>query len=153
MTANLDELAQRLGNTFDELVRQDLLPETPRPAPDYDGADRLFLEPETGLVLQFNLDDVLQRIEITLRDEDPEETYQGQLFPSMQGEITRQAVRQQYGEPLETSPPVKLPIIGMTGGSDLFQADRRVYGDALMRVAYDKEGIADGVMFEPPTSS
>lgn len=150
MAAKLDELAQSLGSTFDELVRQALLSETPRPAPNYAGADRLFMEPEAGLVLQFNLDEVLQRIEITLRDEDPDATYQGRLFPSLQGKITRETARERYGEPLEIQKPVKLPVLGMTGGSDLFQANRLMFGDALMRVVYDKDGVADGIMFEPP---
>ncbi|MEB0028796.1 DUF6392 family protein [Pseudomonas sp. MH9.2] len=121
--AMIDDLVKSLGRAYPELIASGMyLPGGP-PKGIFEDSDTLSRSPEPGIELGFWASN--QRFEtlfISLQESfEGEPTYKGKLPYELKNRMNQGGIRSQYGEPFESRAPFKLPIRGMTGGSDTYR--------------------------------
>ncbi|WJV26198.1 MULTISPECIES: DUF6392 family protein [Pseudomonas] len=119
----IDDLVKSLGRTYPELIASGVyLPGGP-PTGIFDDSDTLSMAPESGLEMGFwgsNLR--FETLFISLLESfEGESTYKGKLPYELENRMSQQWVRSRYGEPFISRAPFKMPIRGMTGGSDTYR--------------------------------
>lgn len=145
--ALIDDLVKSLGRTYPELITSGMyLPGDP-PKGIFEDSDTLSMSPFQGVELEFWAK--TQRFEalyISLLESFPEApTYQGNLPYQLKKKMTQDWVRNQYGEPLESGAPYRIPVLGMTGGWDSYRLPgmaKHIFLRFKYSVALDVNGIA-----------
>ncbi|WLH15149.1 DUF6392 family protein [Pseudomonas hefeiensis] len=122
-------LIERIGTSHEVLVGQGVLPDQTL-TEIYEGRDRLELELEPGIELEFWRE--TRRFEtlfVTLIRTIPSMSkYEGELPISYMLEMTQSDVHAVFGEPMASKGPIKMPVpIGMTGGWDSYPLDPELY--------------------------
>lgn len=106
--------------TYPEMISSGIyLPDSP-PKGIFEDSATLAMTPEPGIELDFWASS--QRFETLfislLESFEREPTYKGKLPYELKKRINQGWMRSQYGEPFASRAPFKMPIRGMTGGSD-----------------------------------
>ncbi|KHK63118.1 DUF6392 family protein [Pseudomonas frederiksbergensis] len=122
-------LIERIGTSHEVLVGQGVLPDQTL-TEMYEGRDRLELELEPGIELEFWRE--TRRFEtlfVTLMRTIPSMSkYEGELPIPYMLEMTQSDVHAIFGEPMASKGPIKMPVpIGMTGGWDSYPLDPELY--------------------------
>ena len=121
--AMIDDLVKSLGRTYPELIASGMyLPGGP-PKGIFDDSDTLSMAPELGLEMGFWASNLrFETLFISLLESfEGESTYKGKLPYELENRMSQQWVRSRYGEPFTSRVPFKMPIRGMTGGSDTYR--------------------------------
>ncbi len=121
----IENLIKSLGRRYDALVAEKVIPNQPLQEL-YEGRDQLHIEPEPGLTLSFLAEtNCLEVLFITLVKTTPSTVeYKGELPKPFTFEMTQSEVRSNFGEPIASKGPVKMPKpMGMTGGWDAYRLD------------------------------
>nr|WP_039968457.1 DUF6392 family protein [Pseudomonas chlororaphis] len=122
-TAMIDDLVKSLGRTYPEMIASGMYLPGGRPKGIFDDSDRVTVSPEPGVELGFWAS--TQRFEnlfITfLEGFEGEPIYRGSLPYQLKTKMNQTWVKSQYGEPLESGAPYRVPISGMTGGWDTYR--------------------------------
>ncbi|AZD67102.1 hypothetical protein SAMN04489802_3310 [Pseudomonas chlororaphis] len=122
-SAMIDDLVKSLGRTYPALVASEIhLPCGP-PTGIFEDSDTLSMSPEPGIELGFWASN--QRFEdlfITFLETFPgRPTYKGGLPYQLKTKMNQSWVRSQYGEPLESKGPYKIPVRGLVGGWETYR--------------------------------
>lgn len=123
--ATIERWIKSLGRPYGALTADGVIPNQPLQEL-YEGRDRLHIEPEPGLSLSFWAETKrLETLFITLVKTTPSTLeYKGELPKPFISTMTQSGVRSNFGEPMESKGPVKMPQpMGMTGGWDAYQLD------------------------------
>lgn len=121
----IERWIKSLGRSYDALVADGVIPNQPLQEL-YEGRDRLHIEPEPGLALSFWAGTKrLETLFITLVKTTPSTIeYKGELPKPFISAMTKSGVHSNFGEPMESKGPVKMPQpMGMTGGWDSYRLD------------------------------
>ena len=115
--AMIDDLVKSLGCTYSELTASGMyLPGGP-PKGMFDVDETSYMSPAPGIDLGFLANQHLGSIHIyLLKTFNDDSVYEGCLPYQLQRRMDQAWVRSHYGEPLESKGPIKIPVIGMTGG-------------------------------------
>ncbi|MBT2375779.1 DUF6392 family protein [Pseudomonas fluorescens] len=145
--AMIDDLVKALGLTYRELIASGMyLPDGP-PKVMFEGDESGFMSPAPGIDLSFSADQQLECLYIYLHKvphEDP--TYEGSLPYQLQRRMNQSWVRSQYGESLASKAPFKMPVLGMTGGWDIYHLPGTAKNIVTV-FQYNVEMEVDGVVF------
>ncbi|WP_080693519.1 DUF6392 family protein [Pseudomonas chlororaphis] len=119
----IDDLVKNLGRTYPELIASGMpLPEGP-PKGIFEDSDTSWISLESGIGLGFWASN--QRFEdlfISFLETFPgQRTYKGKLPYQLKTKMNQAWVKSQYGEPLESGAPYRVPVHGMTGGWDAYR--------------------------------
>lgn len=119
----IDELVKSLGRTYPEMISSGMyLPGGP-PKGIFEDSDTSSMSPESGIELEFWAKN--QRFEVLfiglLEFFEGKSTYKGTLPYELKARMSQGWIRSKFGEPLESKAPFKMPIRGMTGGSDTYR--------------------------------
>jgi len=129
-----------IGHTRDYLIAQGAIPETPL-TELYKGRDLLLLEPGRGLELSFWAE--TKRLEsvhvILVKTLEGMTVYQGELPKPFSRGMSQPEVRAQFGPPMETKPPTKLPMNTMIGGWDSYPLDPSINSNAKVVFVYAED--------------
>ncbi|NBF03042.1 pyocin immunity protein [Pseudomonas sp. Fl5BN2] len=144
----IDELVKSLGRTYPEMIASGMyLPGGP-PKGIFEDSDTLSMSPGPGIELGFWARN--QRFEdlfVTfLKGFEGEQTYTGSLPYQLKTKMNQAWVRSQYGEPLESGAPYRIPVLGMTGGWDCYRLPS-ISKDINVLFKYNTEMEVDGVVF------
>ncbi|WP_045882961.1 DUF6392 family protein [Pseudomonas chlororaphis] len=121
--AMIDDLVKSLGRTYPEMIASGMyLPGEP-PRGMFEDVDTIAMWPGAGIELEFWAS--TQRFEalyISLQKSFPEESiYKGILPYQLISKMSRDWVRSRFGPPLESGAPYRIPVLGMTGGWDVYR--------------------------------
>ncbi|AZD29909.1 DUF6392 family protein [Pseudomonas chlororaphis] len=119
----INDLIKSLGRTYPELIASGMyLPGGP-PKGIFEDSETLSLVPESGLEIGFLASNLqFETLFISLLESfEGESTYKGKLPYEVESRMNQQWVRSRYGEPFSSRAPFKMPIRGMTGGSDTYR--------------------------------
>lgn len=118
----IDDLVKSLGRTYHELAASGLPLSGGPPEGLFEDSDTLSMSPEPGIELGFRASD--KRFETLLigllEIFEGKSTYKGNLPYELERRMSQGWMRSRFGEPLESRAPFKMPIRGMTGGSDTY---------------------------------
>ena len=118
-------LIERIGTSHEVLVGQGVLPDQTL-TEMYEGRDRLELELEPGIELEFWRETRrLETLFVTLIRTTPStKEYKGELPALYMAQMTQSDVHAMFGKPMASKGPIKMPVpIGMTGGWDSYPLD------------------------------
>ena len=122
-------LIERIGTSHEVLVGQGVLPDQTL-TEMYEGRDRLELELEPGIELEFWRETRrLETLFVTLIRTTPStKEYKGELPALYMAQMTQSDVHAMFGKPMASKGPIKMPVpIGMTGGGDSYPLDPERY--------------------------
>lgn len=133
----IESWIKNLGQTYDTLVAKGLIPNQPLQEL-YKGRDWLDIEPAPGLELSFWAETRrFERLFITLIStvEDAPE-YKGELPKPFVSAMSQAEVRANFGEPMESQGPTKLPLNTMVGGFDAYTLDPATHPNMKVSFQY-----------------
>ncbi|OLF53837.1 pyocin immunity protein [Pseudomonas chlororaphis] len=121
--AMIDDLVKCLGRSYSEMIATGMyLPGEP-PKGMFEDVDTMAMWPMAGIELEFWAS--TQRFEalyISLQKSFPEESiYKGNLPYQLIPRMNQDWVRSRFGPPLESGAPYRIPVLGMTGGWDIYR--------------------------------
>ena len=122
-------LIERIGTSHEVLVGQGVLPDQTL-TEMYEGRDRLELELEPGIELEFWRETRrLETLFVTLIRTTPStKEYKGELPALYMAQMTQSDVHAMFGKPMASKGPIKMPVpIGMIGGWDSYPLDPERY--------------------------
>lgn len=134
----IDGLVKNLGKTYDALIIDGLIPNQPLQAL-YNGRDRLHMELVPGVSLSFWAETrQFEALFITLTKSTPSTVeYRGELPKPFSSGMTQSDIRSEFGEPMQTSGPIKMPQpLGMTGGWDAYLLEPSRYSNTKLIFKY-----------------
>ncbi|OLF53838.1 DUF6392 family protein [Pseudomonas chlororaphis] len=121
--AVLDEFIKNLGCTYPELIASGMyLPGGP-PTGIFEDSNTLSMSPEPGIELEFwASNERFEDLFITFLETFPgRPTYKGSLPYQLKTRMSQSWVRSQFGEPLESKGPYKIPVRGLVGGWETYR--------------------------------
>ncbi|RMP61730.1 hypothetical protein ALQ18_03434 [Pseudomonas marginalis pv. marginalis] len=146
--AMINDLVKALGLTYPELIASGMyLPGGP-PKGIFDDSDTLSMSPEPGIELGFWAGNKrFEDLFITfLKGFEGEPIYKGSLPYHFNSKMTQAWVKSQFGEPLESGAPYRIPVHGMTGGWDCYRLPgMSKHINVLFK--YTVEMKVDGIVF------
>ncbi|NMY72949.1 DUF6392 family protein [Pseudomonas sp. WS 5071] len=144
--AMIDDLVKSLGCTYSELTASGMyLPGGP-PKGMFDGDETSYMSPAPGIDLGFLANQHLGSIHIyLLKTFNDDSVYEGCLPYQLQRRMDQAWVRSHYGEPLESKGPIKIPVIGMTGG-DTYRLSNTIKNIKTV-FQYSLEWAVSGLVF------
>ncbi|BBN55246.1 hypothetical protein TRE132_33710 [Pseudomonas chlororaphis subsp. aurantiaca] len=145
----IDKLVKNLGRTYPEMIASGMyLPGGP-PTGIFEDSDTLSMAPESGLEMGFWASNL--RFEIffisLLESFEGASTYAGGLPYKLETRMSQQWVRSRFGEPFASRAPFKMPIRGMTGGSDTYRISS-MPKETQVVFKYNAEMEVEDVVFE-----
>ncbi|AZD08627.1 hypothetical protein C4K26_3224 [Pseudomonas chlororaphis] len=145
----IDDLVKSLGLTYPEMIVSGMyLPGEP-PKGMFEEVDTMAMWPEAGIELEFWAN--TQRFEtlyISLQKSFPEESiYKGSLPYQLMPRMSQDWIRSQFGSPLESGAPYRIPVLGMTGGWDVYRLPG-VPKNTQVAFKYNVEMDVEMVVFE-----
>ena len=145
--AMIDDLDKSLGCTYSELTASGMyLPGGP-PKGMFDVDETSYMSPAPGIDLGFLANQHLGSIHIyLLKTFNDDSVYEGCLPYQLQRRMDQAWVRSHYGEPLESKGPIKIPVIGMTGGWDTYRLSNTVKNIKTV-FQYSLEWAVSGLVF------
>jgi hypothetical protein len=110
MTINIEALIRCLGQTYHEMVDQNIIPYKTKPSGEYGDPDLNLDMVKEGVFLSFKRDGMILQ-EITLRIQ--RDGIKGWIFPNdlptpLKAEMSRQWMHDTFGEPDKAAPPRKV---------------------------------------------
>ena len=144
----IEGLVKSLGRTYPEMVASGLyLPGGP-PKGMFDDSDTLSMMTAPGVELGFWASN--KRFEKTfislLESFEGESLYKGMLPYELKGYMSQGWVISRFGTPLESRAPLKVPVLGMTGGHDIYRLPGRLKNTKVV-FKYNLEMEVDMVVF------
>ncbi|NNA09329.1 pyocin immunity protein [Pseudomonas lundensis] len=121
--AMIDDLVKSLGRTYPEMVASGLyLPGGP-PIGMFDDSDTLSMMTAPGVELGFWASNKrFEKFFISLLESfEGESLYKGALPYELKSYMNQGWIISKFGTPLESRAPFKVPVIGMTGGHDIYR--------------------------------
>ena len=121
--AMIDDLVKSLGRTYPEMVASGLyLPGGP-PIGMFDDSDTLSMMTAPGVELGFWASNKrFEKIFISLLESfEGESLYKGILPYEIKSYMNQGWIISKFGMPLESRAPFKVPVLGMTGGHDIYR--------------------------------
>lgn len=118
-----------LGKNYDELLAQGVHFKRP-PKALYPDCDLVDMAPEVGISLTFWAGTKrLETLFVTLKKSTPSTVeYKGELPAPYESEMTQSDVHALFGEPMESTGPIKMPQpMGQTGGWESYPLDPAIY--------------------------
>ncbi|MCO7579734.1 MULTISPECIES: DUF6392 family protein [Pseudomonas] len=144
----IDELVKSLGRTYPEMISSGMyLPGGP-PEGMFGNSDTVEFSPEPGIELRFWASTKrFEKLFVTfLEGFEGEQIYTGSLPYELRNRMNQAWVRSQYGEPLDSGAPYRIPVLGMTGGWDSYRLPR-MSKDINVLFKYNTKMEVDGVVF------
>lgn len=126
---NIEEAISSLGRNYDDLVSLGVINGQPLKEL-YPGRDNLHLNPKPGISLSFWAESKrFEALFVTLKKTTPSTVeYKGCLPEPFTIEMTQSDVHANFGEPMESRGPIKMPEpMGQTGGWESYALDSTVY--------------------------
>lgn len=145
----IDGLVKSLGKTYDALIMDGLIPNQSLQAL-YEGRDRLHMELVPGISLSFWAETRrLEALFITLTKSTPSTVeYRGELPKPFSSVMTKSDIRSEFGEPMQTSGPIKMPQpLGMTGGWDAYPLEPSRYPNTKLIFKYEATMRVKALLF------
>jgi len=147
--SKVSEWIKCLGQDYETLLSNDIIP------PDelielFPGIDELYLEPDIGVSMSFREETLrFESLFITLIKTTPSTVeYKGEVPVPYRLEMTQSYVRALFGEPLESSGPIRMPEpMGQTGGWDSYRLDPVVYPNKTVMFQYTASMQVDTLVF------
>ena len=121
--AMIDDLVKSLGRTYPEMVASGLyLPGGP-PIGMFDDSDTLSMMTTPGVELGFWANNKrFEKFFISLLESfEGESLYKGTLPYELKSYMNQGWIISKFGTPLESRAPFKVPVLGMTGGHDIYR--------------------------------
>ncbi|AZD79817.1 hypothetical protein C4K15_3250 [Pseudomonas chlororaphis subsp. aurantiaca] len=147
--AMIDDLVKSLGLTYSEMITSGMYLPGESPKGMFEDVDTVAMWPEAGIELEFWAS--TQRFEalyISLQKSFPEESiYKGSLPYQLIPRMSQDWVRSQFGSPLESGAPYRIPVLGMTGGWDVYRLPG-VPKSTQVAFKYNVEMDVEMVVFE-----
>ncbi|WP_124302329.1 DUF6392 family protein [Pseudomonas chlororaphis] len=147
--AMIDDLVKSLGLTYSEMITSGMYLPGESPKGMFEDVDTVAMWPEAGIELEFWAS--TQRFEalyISLQKSFPEESiYKGSLPYQLIPRMNQDWVRSQFGSPLESGAPYRIPVLGMTGGWDVYRLPG-VPKSTQVAFKYNVEMDVEMVVFE-----
>ncbi|HBO3041448.1 TPA: hypothetical protein L4Q92_000182 [Pseudomonas aeruginosa] len=147
--ATIERWILSLGRPYDTLVAEGIIPNLPLQEL-YKGRDWLDIEPGDGLELSFWAETKrLEAVYITLLKTTPSTVpYQGELPKPFTPMMSQAEVRANFGEPMASKGPVKMPQpMGMTGGWDAYRLDPATHRNMKLVLQYTADLRVDTLVF------
>ncbi len=122
----IEGLVKSLGRTYPEMVASGLyLPDGP-PKGMFDDSDTLSMMTAPGIELGFWASNKrFEKIFISLLESfEGESLYKGILPYELKSYMNQGWIISKFGTPLESRAPFKVPVLGMTGGHDIYRLPR-----------------------------
>ncbi|HBO4049209.1 DUF6392 family protein [Pseudomonas aeruginosa] len=138
--ATINRWVKSLGRTYDELVREGVVPDRPlTPLLSGGESEELIQSSAPGVKLWFWAETKrLEKVMITLiQSVEGQEVYAGELPAPFVLRMDQNGVRELLGKPLESKGPVKLPGgLGMRGGWDAYLLQEKTHPSARVGFSY-----------------
>ncbi|UVL81918.1 DUF6392 family protein [Pseudomonas sp. B21-028] len=145
----LEALIGRIGSQYNILVREGVLSDQPL-TEMFEEDDRLGLEPEPGLELEFWRETgKLETLFITLMRTTPStKEYKGELPAPYVSKMTQSDVHAIFGKPMASRGPTKMPLpIGGTGGWESYLLNPKLYPDKKVVFQYTQDMRVETLVF------
>lgn len=135
--ATIEGWIKNLGRSYDSLVTEKVAPNMPLQEL-YKGRDWLDIEPADGLELSFKAKTKrLETIHVVLMSTMEGVTeYKGELPKPFVLAMNQSEVRANFGVPMESKGPTKLPMNTSIGGWDAYQLDKNTHPNAKVIFTY-----------------
>jgi hypothetical protein len=147
--SELELLIECIGSPHEALVKQGIIPDLAL-TEMYEGRDRLGLDPEPGIELDFWRETGrFERLFVTLIRTTPSTTkYNGELPMPYVSEMTQSNVHAIFGEPMASKGPIKMPVpIGMTGGWESYLLGQERYPSKKIVFKYTEDMKVNTLVF------
>ena len=144
----IEGLVKSLGRTYPEMVASGLyLPDGP-PKGMFDDSDTLSMMTAPGIELGFWASNKrFEKIFISLLESfEGESLYKGILPYELKSYMSQGWIVSKFGTPLESRAPFKVPVLGMTGGHDIYRLPGRLKNTKVV-FKYNLEMEVDMVVF------
>lgn len=145
----INQWINSLGQDYTAFLAAGLIPNQPL-IELFPGADDLYLEPEPGLYMRFlATTKYYKSLSITLRNTTPLDIiYEGELPKPYTKYMSQDNVRALFGEPLESSGPIRMPEpLGQTGGWEAYHLDTDTYPNIKVLFQYNESMQVDTLVF------
>lgn len=146
----IDRWVAGLGQTFQGLIAAGVrINESLIPSPREGAAEEFISKPVPGIELWFQAKTMkLERIVVTLKGRIATvPAYKGELPNPFTLEMTKQTVRAKFGEPYQSKGPIKMPLIGLTGGWDAYRLHDSIHPNAEVAIQYLADQTVSGLSF------
>lgn len=146
--ATIERWIKNLGQPYDALIAEGVIPNMPLQEL-YKGRDWIDIEPADGLELSFWAETKrFERLFITLLKTTPSTVaYKGELPKPFAPVMSQAEVRANFGEPMESQGPTKLPLNTMTGGWDAYRLDPATHPKMKVVFQYTAALMVDTLVF------
>ncbi len=146
--ATITHWVNSLGRSYDVLVAEKIIPNMPLQEL-YTGRDWLDIEPAGGLELSFLAKSRrLETVYITLIGTvEGQSVYRGELPKPLSLMMNQVGVRTNYGLPMESKEPTKLPMNRNTGGWDAYKLDSSTHPNAKLIFKYAENKMVNTLVF------
>lgn len=152
MTINIEVLIRCLGQTYHEMIEQNILSYKTKPSGEYGDPDLNLDMVKEGVFLSFKRDGMILQ-EITLRIQ--RSGIKGWIFPNdlptpLKAEMSRQWVHDTFGEPDKAAPPRK--VANKSFGWTERYAIEDFHMPIAMQVSYDLVEMVKKITFLPTSA-
>ncbi|MBK4714883.1 MULTISPECIES: DUF6392 family protein [Tenebrionibacter/Tenebrionicola group] len=152
MTINIEALIRCLGQTYHEMLEQNIISYKTKPSGEYGDPDLNLDMVKEGVFLSFKRDGMILQ-EITLRIQ--RDGIKGWIFPNdlptpLKTEMPRQWVHDTFGKPDKAAPPRK--VANKTFGWTERYAIEDFHMPIAMQVSYDLEEMVKKITFLPTSA-
>lgn len=146
--ATLTSWIKNLGNPHERLVAAGVIPDQPL-TELYKGRDWLTLNVGEGVELSFLAENkVLETIYITLiHTVEGQTVFQGELPKPFELRMDQARVRENFGSPIESKGPMRLPNLPPMGGIDTYSIDVQTHSSARVIFQYTADLKVDTLIF------
>lgn len=149
----IERLVGCIGKRFQDIVATGLIDTAPRPSPLFDGSDNDDLVQDIGAGIElwyWAETQTLRKIHITLRQTVGQKIYNGELPKPFSHRMTRDYVRNMFGQPTASKQPGKLPGgFGMRGGSDTYSLTDEQFPNTKVTFSYLADFSVNALTFTP----
>ncbi|WP_417286428.1 DUF6392 family protein [Cobetia marina] len=146
--ATIERWIKNLGRPYDVLIAEGVIPNMPLQEL-YKGRDWIDIEPADGLELSFRAETKrFERLFITLLKSTPSTVeFKGELPKPFTPAMSQAQVRANFGEPMESQGPTKLPLNTVVGGFDAYLLDPATHPQTKVVFQYTAALMVDTMVF------